>query len=396
MNFPAGTEREMKSSGTIIFRCDLGAKEGWGHVSRCSALAEAARERGLESILLTSGSVGDLPDDLLEPFHCIKERWFDPGSEEGWLEAVNKRRPVHGVVIDSYDFGRRDLMALSTVLGAGKGKLVLLDDYRGEPQGEVDLMVNPGLGASSTDYGVGNRVLAGSEYALIRKCFRSRSWAAPAESESVASAIILLGGTDCRNLALKILTYLFEITGGGVEPVLIGGKRGDDRIYIEEAMGRFPRALWLESVDGTELADFFGRCRWGITTCSVTAYEMATCRLPFLGIVVAKNQEAMGEAIMERWGMPVLKSEELTIDRFRSSWSRLNEEFPSRSAEERCDYGGIDGKGAGRVVSEILDIVRGSDLNPGEPGETKRNGDEEERILIPASRDKDAKGRVTS
>ena len=319
---------------------------------------------------------------------------MDPGSEEEWLEAVDEMQPISAVVIDSYLFGGGDLAALRTAFNAGNGKVVLLDDYRGEPQREVDLMVNPGLGVSSTDYGVGNRVLAGPEYALIRKCFRSRSWAAPAESESVASVIILLGGTDCRNLALKILIYLFEITGGGVEPVLIGGKRGDDRIYIEEAMGRFHRGLWLESVDGTELADLFGRCRWGITTCSVAAYEMATCRLPFLGIVVAKNQEAMGEGIAKQWGMPVLKSEELTIDRFRSSWSRLDEEFPSRSAEERFDYGGIDGKGAGRVVSEILDIVRSSELNPGEPGETKRNADEEERILTQSR--KDAKGRVTS
>ena len=386
----------MKSRGTIIFLCDLGAKEGWGHVARCSALAEAAREHDFGSILLTPGTIADLPIDLLEPFQRIVEGWVDPGSEEGWLEAVDEMRPFSAVVIDSYLFGGGDLAALRTAFNAGNGKVVLLDDYRGEPQGEVDLIVNPGLGASSTDYGVGNRVLAGPEYALIRKCFRSRSWTTPADSESVASVIILLGGTDCRNLALKILTYLFEITGGGVEPVLIGGKRGDDRIYIEEAMGRFHRALWLDSVDGTELADFFGRCRWGITTCSVTAYEMATCRLPFLGLVVAKNQEAMGEAIMERWGMPVLKSEELTIYRFRSSWSRLSEEYPSRSADERYDYGGIDGKGADRVISEILDIVRGSELNPGEPGETKRNGDEEERILIPASRDKDAKGRVTS
>ena len=384
----------MKSRGTIIFRCDLGAEEGWGHVARCSALAEAAREHDFESILLTPGTIADLPVDLLDPFQCIVEGWVDPDSEEEWLEAVDEMQPISAVVIDSYLFGGGDLAALRTAFNAGNGKVVLLDDYRGEPQREVDLMVNPGLGVSSTDYGVGNRVLAGPEYALIRKCFRSRSWAAPAESESVASVIILLGGTDCRNLALKILIYLFEITGGGVEPVLIGGKRGDDRIYIEEAMGRFHRGLWLESVDGTELADLFGQCRWGITTCSVAAYEMATCRLPFLGIVVAKNQEAMGEGIAKQWGMPVLKSEELTIDRFRSSWSRLDEEFPSRSAEERFDYGGIDGKGAGRVVSEILDIVRSSELNPGEPGETKRNADEEERILTQSR--KDAKGKVTS
>ena len=144
----------------VLFRVDGGPAIGWGHVSRCVALAAALDQRGAEvlwSCRVEPGLSGlmDRPPEVPLPGQASFERL--PLSEiEPIASAVGA---LDWVVVDHYGAQRDYVDALRAATGA---RVLLMDDH--QVRHGADLRLAP-MQPPADD------ALTGPEVLLMRDCF---------------------------------------------------------------------------------------------------------------------------------------------------------------------------------------------------------------------------------
>lgn len=339
----------MKPLRDVIFRCDFGGKTGWGHVVRCSALAQALQGFQVPTTLLTAGDVESLPKSVRESFGRIiqaGEPFPDIGFWKKLLGADSRRKAV---VVDHYLYRNEKLTGVKDL----EPRLVVIDDDVEADLSAADLVVNPGLAAGLNKYGSSHKVLAGPAYALLRPQFRRVNHSEPNIEIDPNSVLIMPGGTDPYNIGSLLLEWLAGRAGKDLRPVIAGSGEALDQPSLKNALGRFSRYKCLRHAGPEELSNWMSVCARGITACGGTVYEMAAVGLPFLGVVVAENQKAMGSAIKDKWGLPVLEKEALAADSLNEAWEALRRNHPPG---RRLQIRGLDGRGALRVAEEILHL----------------------------------------
>lgn len=348
----------------IVFRCDFGGTRGWGHVVRCSSLAMAARRKGLRTCLVSRRAMEELPGEVREAFddfHLVSQAIPTEGF---WHSLVGPESEWGCVVVDQYDYARRELQLLKNALVLAEALLVVIDDEAKRDLSAADLVVNHVVGASASLYPSFIDVLAGEQYALMRPGF-TRKPAAESQVEGLDAlkrpVLVMFGGTDPRNLSGTCLRFLSDCVDEPVDPILVRTRQVAFRDEIDKELRKFKNALWLEQVSSEELARIFRTALFAVTACGGSVNEVAYCRLPFIGVVVAPNQERMALSVRDDWKMPILQAETLNKRNFRSACAQMAKrmkELAPKKGGERPAYARIDGQGAQRVIDAVLECMR--------------------------------------
>ncbi len=337
----------MSAPVEVIFRCDFGKETGWGHVVRCSALARAIGSYQVATTLITNGQIEHLPESLTDAFNHIEFTAEQLPGYELWKNLLGDDSASKLIVVDSYQYGEKDIAQLRSF----GPKLVVIDDDASRDLTDADLVVNSGLTFSHIDYPVAHRVLTGPAYALLRSEFRAPNVDCTKSTVNPQAVMLMIGGTDPNNLTPRLLEFLSNRVGENWHPILAGSRDALSRPAVSVALERFASHRCLCDAGPEELAEVMRTCAYGITACGGSVYEIAACGLPFLGVVVAENQEAMGSAIEKKWGLPILAKEELLTDKLSSKWNFLLGKYP---AGIRSNIKELDGYGALRVAEAIL------------------------------------------
>ncbi len=337
----------MKPLKDVIFRCDFGGKTGWGHVVRCSALADALCDLQVATTLLTRGEVGTLPRTIRECFQSIiqiDEKFPGIGL---WKKLLGADANLKAIVVDHYSYRGNKLNRLKD-LGS---RLVIIDDDTGADLSAADLVVNPGMAVDLKKYSHSGKLLAGSAYALLRSEFSKAGKMGSHDAGEPNSVLIMPGGTDPYDIGAILLEWLAGRVGESLRPVVAGSREVLDRPSVQKALGKFTRYECLHDAGPADLSNWMSVCAYGITACGGTVYEMAATGLPFLGVTVADNQRDMGSAIIRNWGLPILEKDALCSDSLNAAWDALRRDYPTG---RRLQIKGLDGRGASRVAGEIL------------------------------------------
>lgn len=341
----------------IVFRCDFGGTRGWGHVVRCSALAKAAKAAGLRTALVSQAALEDLPAGAQGAFDryvsinqtiptaSFWERFCPPDSEWGC------------VVLDQYDYARREINMLKQALILSDVRLAVIDDEAKRDLTSADLVLNHILGATPALYPGCSEVLAGEQYALIRPGFGEADCGLPEVDQLDNSAIIMFGGTDPRNLSGACVRFLWEAAGDRYQPVLVRTRQIAFKDEIERELRKFKKSAWIENVTSGQLAHCFREGKICVTACGGSVYEAAYCNIPFIGVVVAPNQERMAEAIERQWGLPVLRAESIDRKRFSVALDRLEARIKELNRKGKA-YSNLDGNGPSRVIERIAGMLK--------------------------------------
>lgn len=318
-------------STQLLFHCQYGDQQGWGHLVRCSALAQHAREQGLTTHLWSAGDKASLPVEIQNSFDGLVSR-FSPSD-------------YAALVVDNPEAERHEVMAFWP---AGK-PIIVIDDTCTRDLSYADVIINPALNAHTLPYPATVRATClGADYALLRAPFRQLA----NDCKQRKGMVIMIGGTDVLNLVPEILDCLTDTKHPFQHiPIhLITPVRKPTRQAIENYLKQSKRITWHRNAHAAQIASLFRQSRVGITACGGTTYEMAACKLPFLGIVVADNQQSFSSAIQHAWQLPIISGHTVTGAIICANLQRL---LQAPTPDFR-----IDGHGVSRALQTIKKALR--------------------------------------
>ena len=338
----------------IVFECRFGKKEGWGHLVRCSALAQAAQLRGWRTCLLSGSKLNIAPAEVQEAFDICVER--DGSSLDVCPEEL---KDANALVIDEMYWSDDDIGRLVNVFkdASKSGNLmsVGMDDMQRRSMRAVNIVVNTELGLKKAFYDKDCIQLLGEKYCMLRKGFANPADIDWRPGKNIIPILVMLGGTDAFGLSQQVLQELLSIEKIRFAPVLISGNATEPDSDLERLLSSFSDYKWLCKLDSSQIAGWMKACQCAIIGCGSSTFEMAVSSLPFVGLSMVDNQIEMARAIEKHWKMPVihLTNGDTAFSRFRESILDLVTSFEDI---RRRSFAELDSRGSNR----ILDVVEKS------------------------------------
>lgn len=295
----------------IGFRADASIQIGTGHVMRCLTLADALRERGVQTLFFCRSQLGNLIGIIRQHHHevvvlpdlsqmCeppaggrIYEAWLgtDWATDAAATCAAIGPLVLDWLVVDHYSLDIHWEQALRSHCK----HLMVIDDLADRLH-DCDVLLDQNLGRSGDDYrslvSKRTKLLTGPQFALLRPEFaRLRPESLERRLNPILKQLLItMGGTDKDNATGKVLNALqrcqlpedlhITVVMGSKAPWLA-------HVRAQAALMRWPVQV-LAGV--SDMARLMVESDLAIGASGGTAWERCCIGLPSLVLVVADNQ----------------------------------------------------------------------------------------------------------
>jgi spore coat polysaccharide biosynthesis predicted glycosyltransferase SpsG/RimJ/RimL family protein N-acetyltransferase len=346
----------------VFLRCDATAQTGVGHALRCLALAEGLRDQGWDPRL-----VGSLTLELVQKHSAAMKIPLDsaPTTTEEFVEDV--RAAGATVILDGY------LLPAETshLLREAKVPVAAFSDGPGQ-WGDVPLVIDQNYGAEATHPPEsGQRVLAGTRYAILRDAVLGLRPRTPRTPTGHASRVlVVVGGTDPTGVASLAVSGLFG-SGLPLEVTVIAPREElADRL---RALQRGPGQVLTVIPPVSDLIQRALEADLVISAAGTTVWELCCVAVPTALICVAENQRAgytamTSDGIAVGLGSPSDLRENIgvTSDALRTILLDPDE----RARLSRAGWEAVDGEGRMRVIGALTDLVTATASSPSQTSVT--------------------------
>ncbi|MCK5287525.1 MAG: UDP-2,4-diacetamido-2,4,6-trideoxy-beta-L-altropyranose hydrolase [Candidatus Omnitrophica bacterium] len=311
-----------------------GRNVGFGHITRCVALSQGFKSKGIDVSFIVNGDesvINYLLKEQYKIFNWIKEK-------DRLLVEVKKNNII---VIDSY---LADKELYEEISGIADDQLLIIDDYK-RINYPIGVVVNPSINSERFNYPQKNGVtyLLGKDYIILRKEFQNVS--NKIINEKVKNILVTFGGISHDNFMKKFLNFL-------------SNNYSDFNYHIIANMDfNFNVKLKFNlysNLSAVEMRDLMMKVDVCVSAGGQTIYELARVGVPTVGICMADNQ---------KFNLIGLK-EERVIEYPGKLNSRMFEWIGKRlstllDCEKRCELSHaarslIDGKGTERIVYKLM------------------------------------------
>lgn len=274
----------------IYIRCDGSPEIGLGHVVRCMSLAHM-----LTDDFSIHFYVLEIPDSLEN--EIIQYGWEITVLEKE-PDFLNKLTGNEIVVLDGYQF---DSDYQKQIMSKGC-KLVCIDDFH-DQYFYADLVINHAPGVTVEDYEGESytKYLLGPDYALLRPEFLNSNSQEIKNSKGIKNVFICFGGSDCKNLTAKVLSWLpskdYSVT------VVLGNAyshKGKLNQVIEEREDL--KIALKNSLNGKEMRSELEKADLAIVPASGISLEALMVGVPTIIGHYTSNQVGMYEVLATRKG----------------------------------------------------------------------------------------------
>lgn len=305
----------------VLILTEGGKKKGFGHITRCIALFEAFRRRGISTKLLVNGD--SHVRDILEHKNFQMFDWIN--NRKRLFQNITKS---DFIIVDSYLAKESLYKKLSKM---SNGKILMIDDYNriDYPKG---IVLNPSIYGERLSYSKKNDVvyLLGKSYIILREEF----WSIPRKkiNKEIKNVLITFGGMNNYGLERKIVNYLKN-------------KFNFKFIMVNKKKNKLAAKQILDLMLKSDVC---------ISGGGQTIHELIRTRIPIIGICFAENQ-LRNLISWEKIGL--LKNAGWFNDKklFQKIEKKFKElDFISRLKMYKTGDKYIDGLGAERIVKEVL------------------------------------------
>lgn len=329
----------MSKTKTIALLCVFGGSKGWGHLSRCVALAQEASRRGWVARLIADGDPSTIPDEAKNAFARI----VGPCD---WISSLPREALEADILyVDEMYQSDKSIRRIRNQFNpeeASSPLLVATDDMQRRNMGAVDIVVNSEIGLKSASYRPRMRSLLGERYCHLRRPFSlARSF--KRREDGLITLFVMIGGTDPFGLTEKALNSLDRKR---FAPIVVSGESDDQ---LTKLLGEFESSEWHRRISGEEVADCVARSHYGVIACGSSVYELAALSLPFVGLSIIDNQTALARKVGTHWRMPIINCEDDKNigSEARNALGRLMDTYPIGNVR---NYSKVDGLGCKRIL----------------------------------------------
>lgn len=356
----------------VAFRVDAGVHIGTGHVMRCSVLANALRQRGLDVLFIARRMPGDMIQGLRQASFQVFELPSNDNASgnaapDPWLtvppnvdaqQTLQVLEPLNVdlLVIDSYGIDA----AWESVVSPHVGYLMVIDDMANRRH-QCDFLLDQNLkNGLETAYAELVRPscmkLLGPQYALVRPEFsdlRPASLDRRCESK-IERLLISMGGSDPEDEVSRVVKSIRQGSRCWKHVDVVVGAAYKPIQSLKDLLQGMPAELHIQTPD---MAQLMQMADIAVTAGGSTSWEKCTLGLPSVVAVLAENQAPIAAALHAcgaqitvepgTYGGSIPYADvlnELTADDLQSI---------SQSARHVCD-----GKGANRVSAFLLQECR--------------------------------------
>lgn len=312
--------------------CDASTQQGSGHVMRQITLGIALRARGCDVDLRCH----EIPEALVRRANqfglSVAFRNLAQGMSA--VESDEFAKDVDIAVVDGYGFSAEAIEGLRSK----SSTVVVVDDNGDHANAHCDVLLNQNLHATASMYeqnSWGPELLLGTNWALIRpEILEVRDSNVESYRKDV---FVSVGGLDHRGLAPQI-----------------GHQLSDSNFFVRTAGGFGATGV----LSPHEMALAMRSARVGVIACGTTTWEAACLGLPMVGLVVADNQALLAESIETAGlGRTFDCRESVDLSSIRCEVARLYDDVSECKRRSQLGSSLIDGFGAERVVTRILELV---------------------------------------
>jgi spore coat polysaccharide biosynthesis predicted glycosyltransferase SpsG len=267
-----------------VFRCDATADIGFGHLSRCIALAEAFRLSDVGSTFAGLFDTAAQDQIAVSGFDCID--LADPvntAADRQQLPEIMTKERASFIIVDSY---RPDESYLSSLKALG-GATVVIDDFGAFEAYPCDVVLNFTWEASSLGYPAGPILLLGPDYfPARRRLVELRPQSIERQRRGpIRNLLVAIAGADPKRIAARLVGILRE-GHAGISLRVIASNEAD---LADTLAGFAPGSMVLpRQPDLSEQLLWADAC---ITGGGLIKYESA-----FMGVPAAAISQNEGQA----------------------------------------------------------------------------------------------------
>ncbi|TFZ40800.1 hypothetical protein E4100_04385 [Soehngenia longivitae] len=318
---------------------ECGKDIGLGHISRCTSLYDEAESRGLNVEFVIYGEKKNI--SLLNNKNVTYVNWFDKNI---LYKSISKSDYV---IVDSY---KADLEVYETISQISK-RALYIDDF-GRLNYPEGIIVNPSLDASHIDYSQSQNsiLLSGPEYVILRQPFKGvkRDYI----EKNIRNALIVMGGTDTRNLLSSITTEICPKYPDINFKLIVGATSNDVKGIFDNDVNN---VKIYNNLTGDEVKQIMLGTDFAITAAGQTIYELIATCTPFIPIQVIDNQKFTVSALLNNnivhkvlnW-----ESDNLFEQIIEEIEFLKEEEYRISLSNKYSNL--IDGKGVQRIMDELM------------------------------------------
>lgn len=336
----------------LFIRADGNSTIGSGHVMRCLAVAQAAREQGAQCIFVGADEAMRFRIEQAGfALLCLDSDYRDMEAELPALEKLLEKYRPDSLLLDSYFV----TAAYMRVLQAHT-RLIYMDDVNAFIY-PADMLVNYNLFSSAFQYdtlysGTATRLLLGCRYTPLRKEFQNLPARRP--PQKVKDILVSTGGADPLQAGGTLLRYALEKKDYEWHFIVGGLNTQYDRLH-EKTAGK-PHIHLHTQV--TEIAKLMCGCDLAISAAGSTLYELCAAGTPAFCYAFADNQ-VPGAEVFAKEGLMVslgdyrdgtvpflqkLDTSLTEITQAAKKWGHISAKMQTV----------VDGQGAARLAEKIL------------------------------------------
>jgi len=325
---------------------------------RCLALAQAWQDTQGQPIFVMTTSVPALEERLKSEGMQVVHLTTEPGSLDDAQQTATLAHQFGAtwVVVDGYHFGGE----YQQILKQSKLHLLFIDDYGHAEHYYADFVLNQNISADEQWYNnreAYTQLLLDTRYALLRREFwQWQGWqrTVPPVAKKV---LVTLGGADPDNITLKVIQSLQIVEVEELEAVVVVGGSNPHYENLKMAVLDSGYPIQLQR-NVTNMPELMAWADVAISAGGSTCWELAFMGLPSILLILADNQRAIAEKLATlNLAVNLGWHQDATIEQIGLALQELIGDRPKRETMSKKGRELVDGNGARRVVSEMVNLL---------------------------------------
>jgi UDP-2,4-diacetamido-2,4,6-trideoxy-beta-L-altropyranose hydrolase len=322
---------------------------------RCLALAQVwSTAAGSCEFVLAHGTP-ELESRIGEEGFRVDSITAEPGSDDDVRQTleITHERNAAWVVIDGYRFTADYQRAIKN----RSCRLVVVDDGGLGDSCVADIVVNQNPFATAVSYthcAPSTALLLGTRYALLRREFWTPTprFIMPGKAERL---LVTFGGSDPDNVTSVVLQALKMTPTDGGEVIVVVGDGNPHYDSVVRQARDLGRKVRIER-GVRKMSELMGWADLAISAAGGTCWELAAMGVPMILIPIADNQTPVADILeRKRAAVNLGPAWKLSAERIAQATYTVQIEYERRKELLENARGLVDGKGAHRVITAMMD-----------------------------------------